>query len=265
MPPAALSRLCATGVFLLLALSACSTLKRVPTAEETAARLEAEAVLEHLVQANASLSTFKGLGRIKRWGASEQPSTQRAAWVAAAPDKLGLVVLAAGRPVVRVAADGRFVYLVDLLDPVHSYTKKRTADASLARLIRIPVSVTDIVAILAGRPPIPDHARAFLQKDGQTGLRLLVLENRWRVVAKVYLGPDQEEIRRLEVFGADGKLNYRVEFEEMQTIQGYRVPLRLLLTDDAGSGVQLEIEQYLANPPVTAAMFVIPPPDSASP
>lgn len=265
MPPAALSRLCATGVFLLLALSACSTLKRMPTAEETAARLEAEAVLEHLMQANASLSTCKGRGRIKHWGAGEQPSTQRVAWVAAAPDKLGLVVLAAGRPVVRVAADGRFVYLVDLLDPVKSYTKKRTADASLARLIRIPITVSEIVAILAGRPLIPEHARASLQKDRQAGLRLLMLENRWRVVAKFYLEPAQEDIRRLEVFGVDGKMNYRVEFEEMQTVQGYRVPRLLLLTDDAGNGMQLEIQQYLANPPVTAAMFVIPPPDSASP
>ncbi|MFZ0613041.1 MAG: hypothetical protein WAM73_12440 [Desulfobacterales bacterium] len=265
MSPAALSRLYTAGAFLLLVLSACSTLNRMPTAEETTARLEAEAVLAHLEQANASLSTFKGLGRIKLWGADGRSQSQRAAWVAAAPDKLGLVVLAAGRPVVRVAADGRFVYLVDLQDPVKSYTKKRTADASLARLIRIPISVTDIVAILAGRPPIPDHSRAFLQKDGQTGLRLLILENRWRVVANIYLGPDHEDIRRLEVFGADGKLNYRVEFEEMQTVQGYRVPRRLLLTDDAGNGVQLEIEQYLANLPVTTAMFDIPPPDPASP
>ncbi|MFZ1202596.1 MAG: hypothetical protein WAO07_20705 [Desulfobacterales bacterium] len=265
MPPAALSRRCAIGAFLLLALSACSTLNRMPTGEETAARLEAEAALAHLEQANASLSTIKGLGRIKLWGADERPQSQRAAWVAAAPDRLAIVVLAAGRPVVRVAADGRFVYLVDLQDSASSYTKKRTADASLARLIRIPITVTDIVAILAGRPPIPDHSRASLQKDGQTGLRLLVLKNRWHVVAKIYIGPGSEDLRRWEVYGANGKLTYRVEFEEMQTVQGYRVPLRLLLTDDAGNGVQLEIEQYLVNVPVTTAMFEIPPPGAASP
>lgn len=265
MPPAALRRRCIAGVFLLLALSACSTLNRMPPVEETAARLEAEELWAHLAQANASLDTAKGLGRIKLWGADGRPRAQRVAWVAATPDRLGLVVLAAGRPVVRVAADGRFIYLVDLQDPDKSYTKKRTAGASLARLIRIPITVSDIVAILAGRPPVPDHSRVFLQNDEKTGLRLLVLKNRWRVVAKIFIGSGPEDLRRVEAFGADGKLNYRVEFEEMQTVQGYRVPLRLLLTDDAGNGVQLEIEQYQANMPVTPAMFVIPPPDPASP
>jgi hypothetical protein len=187
------------------------------------------------------------------------------AWIVSAPEKLGLVVLAAGRPVVKVAADGQFIYMIDLRDPVGSYAKVRTSDASLERLIRIPITVTDIIAILAGRTPIRDHSRAFLQYDRQTEQWLLVIENWWHVVEKIYLSADRKDVRRLEVFGADGKVRYRVEFEEMQNVLGHRVPRRLGLSDDAGNGVQLDIEQYLTDVPVTSSMFVLPPPHSGSP
>jgi hypothetical protein len=257
--------LCAAGACLLLVLSACSAVNRLPPEERSTAQLEAEAVLQQLALTNASLSSFKGLGRIKLWDMDRPPLSERVAWIVSAPEKLGLVVLAAGRPVVRVAADGQFIYMVDLRDPLRSYAKVRTADASLERLIRIPINVTDIIAILAGRIPIRDHSRAFLQKDRQTQQWLLVIEHWWRVVEKIYLSADRKDVRRIEVFGADGKVRYRVEFEEMQNVLGYRVPRRLGLSDDAGNGVQLDIEQFLTDVPVTSSMFVLPPPHSGSP
>lgn len=257
--------LCTAGAFLLLVLSACSAVNRLPPEERSTAQLEAQAVLQQLALTNASLSSFKGLGRIKIWDADRPPLSERVAWIVSAPEKLGLVVLAAGRPVVRVAADGHFIYMVDLRDPVGSYVKIRTSDASLERLIRIPVTVTDVIAILAGRTPIRDHSRAFLQKDRQTEQWLLALEHWWQVVEKIYLSADRKDVRRLEVFGADGKVRYRVEFDEMQNVLNYRVPRRLRLSDDAGNGVQLDIEQFLTDVPVTSSMFVLPPPNSVSP
>jgi hypothetical protein len=257
--------LSAAGLCLLLVLSACSTVNRLPLDERSTAQLEAQAVLQQLALTNTTLSSFKGLGRIKLWDADRPPSSERVAWIVSAPEKLGLVVLAAGRPVVRVAADGQFIYMVDLRDPVGSYAKMRTSDASLERLIRMPITVTDIIAILAGRTPIRDHSRAFLQKDRQSEQWLLVMEHWWHVVEKIYLGVDRKDVRRMEVFGAGGRLLYRVEFEEMQNVLGYRVPRRLGLSDDAGNGVQLDIEQFVTDVPVTSSMFVLPPPDFRSP
>jgi len=249
----------------LVVLSACSAVNRLPPDERSTAQLEAQAVLQQLALTNTSPSSFKGLGRIKLWDADRPPLSERVAWIVSAPEKLGLVVLAAGRPVVRVAADGQFIYMVDLRDPVGSYVKLRTSDASLERLIRMPITVTDIIAILAGRPPIRDHSRAFLQKDRQTEQWVLVIENWWHVVEKIYLGADRKDVRRVAFFGAGGKVLYRVEYEEMQNVLGYRVPRRLSLSDDAGNGVQLDIEQFLTDVPVTSSMFVLPPPDSSSP
>jgi hypothetical protein len=132
-------------------------------------------------------------------------------------------------------------------------------------LIRMPITVTDIIAILAGRTPIRDHSRAFLQKDRQTEQWILVIENWWHVVEKIYLSGDRKDVLRMAFFGTGGRVLYRVEYEEMQNVPGYRVPRRLRLSDDAGNGVQLDIEQFLTDVPVTSSMFVLPPPDSSSP
>ena len=255
----------AAGACWLLVFSACSAMNRLPPEERATAQFEAETVLRQLAYANAPLSTFKGLGHIKIRDLQRPPLSERMAWIAAVPDKLGLVVLAAGRPVVRVAADGQFLYMVDLQDPAHSYAKMRTADASLKRLIHIPITVTDVIALLSGRIPIRDHSRAFLQKDRQSGGWILVLENWWQVVEKIYLGADRRDVHRMEVISADGEVRYWAKFEEMQNVLGYRVPRRLVIGNDTGSRVHLEIEQYLVDVPVTSSMFSLPPPDTASP
>ena len=93
----------AAGACLLLVLSACSAVNRLPPGERSTAQLEAKAVLQQLALTNASLSSFKRLGRIKLWDADRPPLSERVAWIVSAPEKLGLVVLAAGRPVVPVS------------------------------------------------------------------------------------------------------------------------------------------------------------------
>ncbi|MGA9236916.1 MAG: hypothetical protein WBV91_18980, partial [Desulfobacterales bacterium] len=101
----------AAAACFVLVLSACSAVNRLPPEERSTAQLEAQAVLEQLALTNASLSSFKGLGGIKLWGPDRPSLSERVAWIVSAPEKLGLVVLAAGRPVVRVAADGQFIYM----------------------------------------------------------------------------------------------------------------------------------------------------------
>ncbi|MDZ7581459.1 MAG: hypothetical protein U5R30_12800 [Deltaproteobacteria bacterium] len=76
---------------LLLILSACSGLDRLPPADRSVAQLEAQAVLQQLALTNASLSSFKGLGRIKVRNTDQAPLSRRAvARVASMPETPGL-------------------------------------------------------------------------------------------------------------------------------------------------------------------------------
>jgi hypothetical protein len=65
----------------------------------------------------------------------------------------------------------------------------------------------------------------------------------------------------VETFYLNGDLKYRAEFNTMQDIQGYRVPSRLVLTTDDGSGFQLDVERYWAGVSVSPSLFVLTPPE----
>jgi len=46
----------------------------------------------------------------------------------------------------------------------------------------------------------------------------------------------------------------------MQHIKGYHVPLKLVISNDDGTGFMLDIERYMADAAVSSSMFVLSPP-----
>jgi hypothetical protein len=252
------------AVFLPL-LSACSVLNRLPPTDRISAQRDVDSALLNISHTNSTLSSFKGIGRIRLWDSDKPTLSERVAWIGSLPNKLAMAVLVSGRPVVKIAADGRHFYAVDLQDPGGSYRKIRTSEPRLDRLIRIPVTVGDIATLLAGRTPIRDYNRAFLQKTASGEEVILVLEKWWSVKQKIYLSEDLQTVLRFEIFGSDGTLLYQVESIDTQEFQGYWVPARLRFSTDSGTVLQLDIERFVANVPVTPAMFVLQPPDSPKP
>lgn len=253
-------RTCLIACLLIVSISlpACSALRqRLP--QERRAEKAAIQLLKDIRQTNHNLNSFKGIGKIRIWGPQHPPINERVAWVGSVPVSLRIVVLASGQPVVKFATDGRYLYFIDLQNPIRSFKKIRTADASLEKLISIPVKSSDIISLLAGRPPILDHSRAVLMQDDANGGAIVILEKWWQVVEKIYLSADKSTVEKVEIFGG-GKLRFRVEFKRMQQIQEYRVPRRLKITGNDGAGLQLDIDRYLAGVSVKPSMFVLTPP-----
>lgn len=245
---------------LMILTTGCSTLMRgMPTGEEEAQR-DAETLLSIIMNINSNLTSFKGIGWIRLTEPDQPIHTERVAWIGALPDKLSIAVLVAGRPVVKIAADGKHLYAIDLSDPKGSYKKIRVADPRLDRLTRIPATVKEITSILAGQIPLRTHSRAVIQRADPGEDVTLVLEKWWAVVQKIHLSPDKKFVRRVEFFKTDGTLLYRIEFLDAQVVQGYRVPQRLRLSTENGSAVQLDIERFTADVPITPVMFILPPP-----
>jgi hypothetical protein len=257
--PAHRTCLIACLLFVSISLPACSTLRqRLP--EDRRAEKAAEQLLVDIGQTNQNLNSFKGIGKIRIWGPQHPPINQRVAWIGSVPVSLRIVVLASGQPVVKFATDGRYLYFIDLQNPEHSYKKIRAEDASLAKLIAIPVKSSDIISLLAGRPPILEHSRAVLAEDAANSGTVLILEKWWQVVEKIYLNADKSAVEKVETFGG-GKLRFRVEFKRMQQIKGYRVPRRLIITGNDGTGLQLDIDRYIADVSLKPSMFVLTPPE----
>jgi outer membrane lipoprotein-sorting protein len=208
---------------------------------------------------DAAPRTFKGVGTIK-WRYRGQPQTARAALAGAVPNKLRIEILAAtGQPVISLATDGDSLYLLSHSDQRYMATKP--GRLPLSRLVTVPVKVDEITALLCGRPPPFQYQKASISTDGDGQGYILTLKQKWGAgLQKLYMTHPDGHIRWLEMY-AEKKMIYRADFKKMQTVQGFRVPDQLTLTDANGTQLWLEIDRYWPDASLTPDLFVLKPPD----
>ena len=249
-------------VLMAALLAGCSSLSRKPSEpEELAAMAEARIVLLALGSQNENLTNFKGIGKIKVWQNGEKKINERIAWIGSETAKLSIVVLISGHPAVKMASDGKWFYYYEARQGKPIYKKRSATDATLQRIVSIPIKISDIIQLLAGRTPVREHHAAVLHRqDSGTGY-VLSLKKRWGdIVEKVFLDEDKAQVHQVEFFSRSGALSYSARFEEIQVINGYQVPSKLSISNDDGVDFQLEILKYFADVPVSPSMFVLNPP-----
>jgi len=268
-------------------LSACSsfTARVSKRPEDIKALSEARELISILENQNRELKAFKGVGRITFWKNNKKDLASNIAWVASAPDRLRVVLRSiSGQPIVSFANDGQLFYLFSHAQG--QFYKKPATNSTLKKLLSVPIKSDDIVDILAGRVPVNKHNSAVLIKSapsrrtpanasqqqvnrfnpGETCVPedgyILVLKKGWgKIHEKIYLDANKKDVRMVEMFGLTGALAYRAEFSGMQKIKGYKVPFRLVLSNDDGSGFQLDVDRFWADVSVSSSMFVLTPPE----
>ena len=246
-------------LMLAVALSGCAALQKV-TPEQRAAEAAAQSLLSRLTATNQNLKQFKGIGRIQLEAGSTAAINERVVWVAAAPSRLSVAVLASGLPLLKFASDGQYLYLIDMRDAKGSFHKVRTSDPSLDRLISIPVRSSDIVHFLAGRVPLREHTRVRLAVT-ETGSRVLILQRWRRVVQKIHLDAQRDQTQMVEYFDGREQLAFRVVFEDLQTAASYEIPRKVRITGGSGAWMLLRIERLIPDAEITDEMFILRPPD----
>jgi outer membrane lipoprotein-sorting protein len=267
--------------------SACSTIAPVvPKGPGDLKTLsEAGEIVSYLKNQNLHLKTFKGMGRVTFWENEKKDLTTRVAWAGSVPDRFRIALRSVlGQPVVSVASDGQWLYLVD--HTRGKFYKQHSKVSTMKRFFSIPVTSDDMVNLLAGRVSVNNYdSAAVLRNDGSPGPMsdslscrnavsnqeepcepehgyILVLKKGWgNTCQKIYLDASRKQVRKVEIFYLTGNLKYRAEFKTMQDIEGYRVPSRLVLTTDDGSGFQLDVDRYWADVSVSPSLFVLKPPE----
>jgi hypothetical protein len=254
-----------TAVVLLMAaaaLSGCAiwpdSPDRPPDGDDgSPAAAEARLVLDHLHKMNERLKNFKGIGRLTIRRDGKVQMDERLAWIGSDPLKLSVVLFAAGFPAVRMAGDGEWLYYQDGEAPTSAVKKVRASDPDFKRLLSIPIQSSDILALLRGRIPIREHRSARLQPLGSGNGYVLLLMRTWGVHQKIFLDESKSAVRQTEVYDSSGHMLFQANFMEMQLVDGYKVPLRLAVSNDEKAVVQLVVEKYWADVPVTPSMFVL--------
>ena len=247
----------------VVCLAGCSSFSRKTSdPEELAAMTDARIVLLTLSNQNHTLKNFKGIGKIQAWQKGKKRIDERIAWIGSGTVKISIVVLISGHPAIKIASDGKWLYYYEARQGEPLYKKIPATDATLQRIVSVPINPIDIITLLAGRTPLREHQSAVLHRQDSGPGYVLTLKKRWHgIVEKIYLDEDKTQVRQIEFFNRSGSLIYRARFDEMQTVNKYQVPLRLSISSDEGMGFQLEVQKYWADVPVSPSMFVLDPPD----
>ena len=241
----------------------CAGVSRQPSdTGESPAVAAASRVLAALALQNEKLATFKGIGKIEVRRNEKNILDERIAWVGSEPNRLSIAVLISGHPALKIASDGTWFYYYEIRPGAPIYKKEPATEATLQRIVAMPIKISDILRLLAGRTPLRAHHTAVLDGEDSDNGYVLILKKWWGdVVEKVYLDEDRSQVRQVEFFDRRGALEYRARFDDMQVVGGYRVPAGLSITNGEGIAFRLEVERFLPNVPVSPAMFVLKPPE----
>lgn len=214
-----------------------------------------------LTQINDSLNTFKGIGKaqITREG---RFFTARVAWIGSSAGKLRVeVVNTPGQPKTGFSSDGDWLYYYDTHDTKAPVKKISTEDANLKKFVSIPINADEVVSLLAGRAPDFTYHSLRLERSKTGNGYVLIREKEWwKGFQKVYIDKTKKDIEKIETY-AWNHLIYKAEFHNVKSIKGYRIPSRLVVSNEQGDVFQLDIERFWANTLIPPDMFVLHPPE----
>jgi len=211
-----------------------------------------------LKDTNRTLTTSKGIGRLE-FTHSGSRQRLRIAWVSQLPGKIRLTVLGLdGRPLMTAAADESGFALQD--HTTGTYQQGSLEDYRLKAALQLPLEVSSLALILAGRLPDFNYDRAVIASGRSDGESTLVLKKWWNRVGRVYFrntvsAGRQPTITRIEAFQQTGEIRYRADIKATRVVGKYVVPRSLSVQSGATNRIVLDIERYWVNEPVAPETF----------
>ena len=248
------------GIGALVFFPGCSTLPTGPLPLPVL-NMSAERVVENISGFNDGLETFQGVGQFRLHGKTGLLSA-RAAWIGDKNGKLRIDVLGpGGRSQASFAADGNWFYAITH-NPLQ-FHKQHARNANLNRLISIPLKTDDLHTLLAGKIPVRPHHSVSVRRDRSGIGVVLALKRRWGgIVEKIFMDDTGSTVRKIEIFTIGGTLAYSVIFQGYRTVQGFHIPLKLMISDAEAVTFDLDIQKFNPDIKFADSAFVLEPPEN---
>ncbi|MCF8068437.1 MAG: DUF4292 domain-containing protein [Desulfobacterales bacterium] len=218
---------------------------------------DAQQSLDAIKKMNVGLLSIKGIGNVKIINADFYLSS-RFAWAVSNPDRIRMNIFdVSGKPLATAASDGNRFYFLSHTD--QQFYEKTVSSGILKRLISIPISFEDVLLLFSGRIPVRDHYSATFEPDSE----ILILSGRTRLLEKIYFESDKMTPRKIEMFGRDDALRYRVQFEKNSVFDGFGLPGIIAISDDNGNLFRIQVDRYWPNASVSDSVFIVEQPEAA--
>lgn len=215
----------------------------------------AYSMLQSVLATNQQLDTIKGFGRV-RLQQDNQLESFRAVWIGRQPDQFLLKVLTPTmQPYLSFACDGKRFYILS-----HSENKLRSRRAnenSLKRIVDIDITLEDFLDLISGRLPVSQMGRVRLEEPVDSSPRLIVDDKELSYIDTISLDADRITASEFERRRRDGRLLFRVLFEERIENEGFRIPKALTIQDDNGRMIHISVEQTWVNQELSDDQFVL--------
>jgi len=221
----------------------------------------AERMVAELRGTNVDLTRFKWVGKIIVSSSKQPAQSFRAAMAGQLPDHSRIDLFSAfGGSAGTVSSDGKHLFLV--MHPSREYYKRRFGGGSLQALLKIDITVADLLELLVGRIPMDAEFSARLTSDGREGQTQLVLIDGWdRTRQRITVDASMHPVASVWFDSRQNPI-YTVTIAETQIIDGYVLPKRIDLSRPSGRGVALILDRYEANARFDEKIFSLVPPSS---
>lgn len=219
-------------------------------------------IIAQIRQDVESLDEFKGVSRfmLVNYG---QTQSGRIAFAASLPDKLRVEMLSPfGQPLISLASNGQTMYVyIRSKDWFKSGIGSRKM---MEKILGIPVSIPELIPVLAGRVPIVKHYRVQIKswritQNGPSSGYVLKLKSRFgRIKEKIWLDSDQKTIKKVTLYSSSGEPLYTV-FPTDNTDKN-QTGKKMRIVGSKGASITLEPQKFWKNAPVDKSQFVIKQP-----
>ncbi len=238
---------------LILVLSGCGTLrpKTDPAMDEMARK-----AIQQIRATNQEIQTSKGLARIRIF---QENNTQsfRLAWAVASPNRARLILTFAGQPLETITADGHRVRFFSHTGehPEHTVSEP---DPDLESLLQVPVNLSDLVALLLGRIPIPAFDDAWYDRPDPATAPIILKKDyarrHWKITQN-----SQGDVDSLRLCNSDGDTEFRIQLSRRKPVKGKQIPMEIRMGDMEGRSLFLNISKFFVNAPVKERVFWLTP------
>jgi hypothetical protein len=219
-------------------------------------------LMNRLMTANAGLAAFRGKGRVFVHMKDTRSINSSAAWVGAEPGRLRFAFrsMPAGPPVFEMTCDELWLTALDYQEG--KYFKRKVGNNSLSSFLPVSIKCEDLFNLMVGRPPQVDYdaVRLAPPESNDDGTVVILLQRRFRAtVGRIRVLGDTGEFCGAELLDIHGNRLYAVRVDGMQTIDGYRLPGRIMI-DGPGGSLELEMQRTWPGASISEDLFQIAPP-----